>query len=159
MVCAYGAMALIVILYVANLLWDSHREPFLVPLVLRIDAKMLLWLLPIGIVLSWLFGAVGRKVEIDSEGALYNRFVESLRMPWRSITVLDEDDHAIFLAFYHRPFALSPKAPIFVMIPKRAFHDAGESERFYEQARQYCREAGGQPSASVYVGKSLPAAQ
>ena len=156
--CAYGAMALIVILYTATLIWDSHREPFFVPLVLQIDAKTLLWLLPIGIVLSWLFGAVGQKVEIDSEGAVYSRSFEPLRLPWQSITVLDEDDHAIYMAFYHRPFFLSPRAPTSLMIPKRAFADAGEVKRFYELAQEYCREAGGHPVASVSTRPSLPQA-
>lgn len=153
---AFVGLPLSFVLLIVTQAVDVYRLPGMLAFHLKYDACVVL-LIMLSLPLSWMMEARRRHVEIGQEGVTFNPVAGRILLPWKTIQLLDEDADSIYMAFQYKALRIARTTRMSILIPKRAFANAGEAERFFEQTQVYCREAGGKPAQSLYAGQSLPA--
>ncbi len=127
--------------------YHAYREPYYLPVDFFKDAI----LFSVGLILClllWPVIGLRHKLELRPEGIVLMQHFVTIQMPWNVVKVMDEDARFIHMTFLDKHFKIKGASSVGLFIPKRAFASIDEAEKFYNLAQLYCKEAGGQPTAS-----------
>lgn len=151
---AYFFTALIIIVSILPYIRDYHRAAYYLPIDL-LSLVTIVFIVPIALVADWVL--VRRQVTVDiyPSGMLVKRLLSQIHVSWQSVERLYEDDANIYIVYKHKPFRLTTTQISYLLIPRRAFETEGESRQFFEQAKLYWEQAGGE-TAPPGAGLPLP---